>query len=135
GIESKTFAITQSRSVALRPREMLIFFVGVIKPGAGASLELGAWHMTRRTGHAVLDLARIGRRPEIDEEMAFVIDDEGMHRMIAGERQAGNNDLRIFRRRNAIGRQWIANNLVVLLGVEAAFADADTGASGGALRL
>jgi len=58
-----------------------------------------------------------------------------MHRMIAGERQAGNNDLRIFRRRDAIGRQWIANNLVVLLGVEAAFVDADTGASGGALRL
>ena len=67
---------------------MLILFVGVVEPDAGASLELRARLMTGRIGHAVLKLAGIGRRAEIDEQTAFVIDGEGMHRMIAGERQS-----------------------------------------------
>ena len=55
--------------------------------------------------------------------------------MIAGERQAGNNDLRIFRRRDAVGRQRIADDLVVLFGVETVVVDANAGAAGRALRL
>jgi hypothetical protein len=91
--------------------------------------------MPGRIGHAVLELAGIGRRADIDEQMALLIDGEGMHRMIASERQAGDDDLRIFRRHYSVGRQRIADDLVVLLGVEAAFVDANAGAAGRALRL
>src|SRR5262249_32271405 len=37
GIEGKAFAVAQTGGVALRRREMLILFVGVVKPDAGAS--------------------------------------------------------------------------------------------------
>ena len=90
--------------------------------------------MTGRIGHAVLELAGIGRRAEIDEQMAFVVDGERMHRMIAGERQPRDDDLRTFLRRDAIGRQRIADDLVVLFGVEAVLVDANAGAAGRALR-
>ena len=134
GIEGKTFAVAQPGGISLGRREMLIFFVGVVEPDAGAGLELGAGLMAGRIGDAVLHLAGIGRRAEIDEQMALGIDDERMHRMIAGERQAGEDDLRLSVRRDAVGRQRIADDLVVLLGVEAAFVDADAGAAGRALR-
>jgi hypothetical protein len=57
-----------------------------------------------------------------------------MHRMIAGERQSRDNDLRIFLRRDAVGRQRIADDLVVLFSVEAVLVDANAGAAGRALR-
>ena len=66
--------------------------------------------------------------------MALAIDGEGMHRMIPGERQSRDNDLRIFLRRDAVGRQRIADDLVVLFGVEAVLVDANAGAAGRALR-
>ena len=37
GVEGETFAIAQAGRVALRRPEMLIFFVGVVEPDAGAS--------------------------------------------------------------------------------------------------
>ncbi|MGO9050064.1 MAG: hypothetical protein ACLQFW_24825 [Xanthobacteraceae bacterium] len=66
---------------------MLIFLVGVIEPDAGAGFELRARLMAGRIGDAVLQLTRIGRRAEIDEQAAFAVDREGMHRMVAGDRQ------------------------------------------------
>jgi glutathione S-transferase len=71
----------------------------------------------RADGRAVLELAGIGCRAEIDEQMALAVDGERMHRMIAGERQSRDNDLRIFLRRDAVGRQRIADDLVVLFSV------------------
>jgi hypothetical protein len=113
---------------------MLIFFVGVVEPDAGASLELRAGLMAGRIRHTVLELAGIGCRAEIDEQMALAVDGERMHRMIAGERQSRDNDLRIFLRRDAVGRQRIADDLVVLFSVEAVLVDANAGAAGRALR-
>src|SRR4029077_750435 len=40
GVEREAFAVAQPRGVALRRGEMLIFFVGVVEPDAGATLEL-----------------------------------------------------------------------------------------------
>ena len=54
--------------------------------------------------------------------------------MIAGERQSRDDDLRIFLRRDAVGRQRIADDLVVLFSVEAVLVDANAGAAGRALR-
>jgi hypothetical protein len=42
GIEHKSLAVVQPGRIAFRRRETLIFFVGVIKPYAGAGFELGA---------------------------------------------------------------------------------------------
>ena len=36
-------------------------------------------------------LTGIGRRTQIDEETALGVDDEGMHRMVASERQTGED--------------------------------------------
>ncbi len=134
GIERKALAVAQPGGVALRRRETLIFFVRLIEPDAGAGFKLGAWLMAGRIGDAVLQLAGIGRRTEIDEHVAIGIDDERMHRVIAGERQAGHYDLRLFARHDAVRRQGVADDLVVLLGIEAVFVDADTGAAGRSLR-
>jgi hypothetical protein len=42
------------------------------------------------TTDTILFLARIGRRAEIDEKVAFRIDNERVHRMITSKRQARN---------------------------------------------
>jgi hypothetical protein len=55
-----------------------------------------------------------------------------MHRMIGGKRQAGDDDLRLFRHQR-IRRQRVANDLVVLFDVERAVVEADAGAAGRAL--
>jgi hypothetical protein len=111
---------------------MLVGLIGVVAPSAGARLQLIAGLVARRVRHAVLDLARIGGRAEIDVKMPLRIDDEGMHRMIGGKRQAGDDDLRLFRHQR-IRRQRVANDLVVLFDVERAVVEADAGAAGRAL--
>ena len=50
GVEGEAFAIAQPGGVALRRGEMLILFVGVVEPDAGASLELGAGLMAGELG-------------------------------------------------------------------------------------
>jgi hypothetical protein len=54
--------------------------------------------------------------------------------MIAGQRQAGEYHLRSLLRRDAIRRQRIADDLVILLGIEAALVDVNAGAARGPLR-
>ena len=66
--------------------------------------------------------------------MALRIDDEGMHRMIAGERQARKDDLRRSLRHVGIRRHGIADDLVVLFGIERAVVEADARSARGALR-
>ena len=57
-----------------------------------------------------------------------------MHGVIAGERQAGQYDLRLPVRHDAVRRQGVTDDLVVLLGIETVFVDADAGAAGRPLR-
>ena len=93
GIKRETLTVAQSGGVAFLRREMLILFVRIIEPSAGAGLQLNTRLVARRIGNAIFFLAGIGRRAEIDEQVAFRIDDERVHRMITSKRQAGNNDV------------------------------------------
>ncbi len=115
---------------------MLTGLVGIVAPGAGARFQFGARIMPQRTRHAVVDLTGICGRAEIDEDMALRVDDERMHVVAAGQRQAGDDDLRIARGRDriGIGRQHVADDLVVLLGIDGAVIVGDAGAAGRAFR-
>ena len=51
--------------------------------------------------------------------LPFASIDEGMHRMIAGQRHAGHDDLRLAGRHDAVcGRSGVADDLVVHFGVD-----------------
>ena len=113
---------------------MLILLIGFVAPGPGAGFEFGAWLMTGRVGDPVFDLARIRRRSEVDVQVSFLIDDERMHRVVAGERQARENDLGFLVRRDGSRGQRIADDLVVLFGIEPAVIEGDASAARRALR-
>ena len=57
-----------------------------------------------------------------------------MHRVIAGDRHAAQNRLGLARRRNLAVLQFVANDLVVDLGVEPILVEPDAGAAVRALR-
>jgi hypothetical protein len=57
------------------------------------------------------------------------VDQERMHRMIAGDRHAGNDDLRFAARHHLAILQRVGDDLVVGLGVELALVDVDAGAA------
>ena len=113
---------------------MLILFVGLITPNACSCFKLVAWLMADRIQCAVFDLTGIGGAAEVDIEVAVGVDDERMHRVVAGQRQAGDNNLRGFRRHDRVALQRIADDLVILFRVKPAIIKVDAGAPGGALR-
>ncbi len=133
-VEAHPLAVAQARDEALRRGELLPGLAGVVAPDAGPGLELGAGLGARHVRHAVLRLAGIRRRAEIDEEIALVVDDEGMHGVIAGDRQAGHDDIRLPLRHGLPPLQLVAHNAVVQFGIERALVERDAGAAGGTLR-
>ena len=135
GIKRDALAVAQTRHEAFRRREMLVQPVGVITPGAASGLQLGARIFARHVRHAVLALAGIGRGTEVDIEIARRVDREGMHRMIAGQRQSRDDGLRRPGRRDRrpAGKR-VAHDAVVGLGIEIALVDRDAGAALVALR-
>src|SRR5471032_2915285 len=102
---------------------MLPGLVGIVPPDAAAAPQLRAELIARDVRNAVLRLAGVRCRAEINEKIARGIDDEGMHRMIAGERQAGDDDLRRADRYGRALRQDIAHDAVVYLGIKCAIVE------------
>jgi hypothetical protein len=100
GVECDPFPVAQPGGEALGGRKALPGPIGVVAPDAGARLEFGARLNARRVRHSVFDLAGIGRRAQVDVERALRIDPERVHRMIAGERQSGDDHLGRCARRN-----------------------------------
>jgi hypothetical protein len=76
-------------------------------------------------------VAGIGLGAEIDIEVAGLIDDEGMHRVIAGQRQAGDDDFRWRCGHDVAVVEPVADDAIVLLDVEGTAVNADTGAARG----
>src|SRR2546430_13578497 len=87
-IDGDAHCVPDARRVPLGRREGLPGAVGVVAPDAAARLELRARLMAGGTGDAVLELARIRRGPKIHVQPAAGVDREGVHRMVAAERQA-----------------------------------------------
>ena len=98
-IEGEAFAVADAARIALGGREDLSRLVGIVAPGAAAGFLLHARLGAAHARNTVLRLAGVGDRAEIDEELALRVDHEGMHRMIARERQAGQHDGRGAARR------------------------------------
>src|SRR5207302_7514593 len=92
GIERNAFAVAKTRREALGRGELLICSIGVVTPDSRARFQLGTWLNAWRVCHAIRDLTRVGGRAQVDVERALRIDCERMSRMIAGERQSGNDD-------------------------------------------
>ena len=103
--------------------------VRVVAPNSTARLKLGARIVAGRMRHAVLLLAGIRGRAHVDEQIAFCIDGERMHGVIAGNRHAAQDRLGLARRRHLAVLQPVANNLVVDLGVEPILVEPDAGAA------
>ena len=76
---------------------MLAGLVGIVDPGAGPGLKLGAGLYSRRLRYAVPPLAGVGGRAEVHIKVPMSVDLKGVHRMIAGERQSRDNHLRRLR--------------------------------------
>ena len=91
-VEGKPLAIAQAGGETLAGREFLAKHIGVVAPDAGAGFEFDARVMAGLIGHAVFRLTGIGRRAEVDIKRALFVDGERMHRMVAGERQTGDDD-------------------------------------------
>jgi hypothetical protein len=133
-IDGNTVGIADAGGVAFRRGEFLPGLVRVVAPDAAARFELLAGLEARRLRHAVFLLTGIGGRRDIDEHLAFVVDGEGVHGMVAGERQPRDDGLgRIGGHRTGL-RQPVAHDAVVYLGIERAAIDRDAGPAGRALR-
>ena len=113
---------------------MLIQPVGVVAPGAGSRLQFRAGVVARHIRHAILALARIRGGSEVDVKVALWINREGMHRMIADQRQSRHDSLRRSSRLDPIRRQLVAHDAVVRLGIEVALVDGDAGSPRVAVR-
>src|ERR1700730_2929015 len=92
-VKRKSLAVAQAAREALGRREALIGLVRVIAPDAGAVCLLGAGIVAWRVGEPVLLLASVGGRAKVNEKIAFRRDQERMHRMGAGNRQAVDHRL------------------------------------------
>src|SRR3984893_18124453 len=134
GIECEALAIADPGGKPLRRRELLPGAVRVVAPRAAARLEFRARTDPRGVEHPVLDLAGIGGRAEIDIEIALPVDRKRMHRMVAGDRQPGDDHLRRRGRGNRAGGQSVAHDAIVHLGIERTVIKRDAGAAVAAVR-
>src|SRR5215469_9703853 len=124
-IDGKPLGVAYARRVTLSGRKSLIGFVGIVAPDAPASLKLGARLRARRTRLAVLQLARVAGAGDVDVHGSGSIDDEGMHGMVAAERQSGNHGYRTTLGHNFPRIQCVTNYAIVAFRVEPAFVEAD----------
>src|SRR5882757_57706 len=131
-VEGEAFAVAQARGVTFSRREDLAGLVGVVTPDPAARLLLDAGIDAARGGDAIFRLAGVGRRAEVDEQVALAVDDEGMHRVIAGERQAGHDDGRRRGGHPLARGESVSEDAAILLGVQRAVVECDAGAAGAA---
>ena len=131
-VEGETFAVAQARGITFGRREDLAGLVGVVTPDPAARLLLDAGIDAARGGDAIFRLAGVGRRAQVDEQVALAVDDEGMHRVIAGERQARHDDGRWCGGCPLARGESVSEDAAVLLGVQRAVVECDAGAAGAA---
>ena len=127
GIDREPFGVAYPGRETLRRRERLVGLVRVIAPDAAARLELGAWVDAGGLRNAILRLAGVGCRGDVDVQGPISIDRERMHGMIAAQRQSGHDRHRGPIRHDRAGRKRIAQDLVIDLGVQRPVVEADAG--------
>src|ERR1700681_2342103 len=133
-VKRKSLAVAQAAREALGRREALLGLVRVIAPDAGAARLLGAGIVAWRVGEPVLLLASVGGRAKVNEKIAFRRDQEGMHRMVAGSGQAGDDRLASALWGDFVRGNRIAHDAVVDLGVDHAVVEDEAGAAVSAAR-
>ncbi len=134
-VEREAFAVAQPGGVAFGGREFLPGLPGVVFPDAAAGFQLDAGIGANDGGHAVLRLATVGGRAHVDIDRAVRTDDEGMHRMVAAQRHAGDDHVGLAGEGDAIGRDLQRFDAVIDLVIDLAVIDPDAGAAGRAFLL
>ena len=134
-VEPKSLAITYAGRVPLGRREGLISLVGIVAPDASPRFQLRTGIVAARQRHAIVRLAGVGGGSKVDEQVALRVNDKRVHRMITGQRHAGQHRLRPAARRDLALCACIANDLVVQFRVNRAVIERDAGAAGGTRRL
>src|SRR6185369_14862504 len=94
GVDRKAFPIAYSGCVSFRRREQLVHFVCIEAPYSTARLQFPTWLVPRNLRLPILCLAGVCCAGHIHIEIPIVTNDEGMHRVIAAQRQLRNNRLR-----------------------------------------
>ncbi len=94
-------SVPDASRVSLLRREMLPGLVRVVAPDAPAGLQLGAWIVSRRERDPILELAGIRRGAKVHIHAPARVHREGMHGVVAGERQAVDDHLRRRGRRQS----------------------------------
>ena len=133
-IQRDALAVPDPGRVAFGRRKGLPQRVGVVFPQPRAGLRFLAGVRPRHARDPISRLAGIGRAAHVDEQLPLRIDHEGMHRVIAAQRQAGHHHLGLAGRHDAVLGQGISDDLVVLLGVDIPLVQADASAALGAVR-
>src|SRR6185295_20001299 len=97
----------------------------VVAPDAAAGLELLAGVGSGRLEGAILLLTGIGGGGDVDVHRAVGVDDEGMHRMVAGQRQTRNDGFGSLTRHDRTRGHLVAHDPIVDLYVEPVLVDTD----------
>ena len=118
-IDREALGIAYAGGKARGRRECLAGFVRVVAPNAPARLQLRAGVDARRFRRAVLSLAGVGRRGDIDVQGTVGSDRERMHGMIAAQRQSRHDRHRGTLRDDRVPRQRIAHDFIVDLSEQA----------------
>ena len=90
-IDAEAFSVADAGGVAIGGREGLICLLRVVAPDAATGLELFARIGAGRMQTAVLQLAGVGGRSNVNVEHAVVADIERVHGVVAAERKAGDD--------------------------------------------
>src|SRR5262249_7126914 len=128
-VKVEPLAVAQTGRKTLLGRKPLVHLVGVVAPDSASRLKLGAGIAPRRMRHAVLYFAGVGRRPEIDKQVAAGVDREGMHGVVTGKRKTRDDRLRLFSWDDFAILQRVADDSVVDLGVKRALIERESGSA------
>src|SRR5450755_193820 len=93
-VDGDSLGVANSRGVSLARREHLIGLVRVEAPDTATGFELDARLHARGLERAILDLAGIRCRADINVQATACVDRKRMHGMVAAQGQAGNDGLR-----------------------------------------
>src|SRR3954447_3379048 len=129
-VNTKAFGVADPGGVTISGRELLVDLLGVVSPDAAAGLKFSARLGARRLEGSILELAGIGCGAHVHIHKSIAAYEEGMHGMVAAERQSGHHRSGRALRHNSAGGQRITNDAVVDLGVNRAVVQVDSGATG-----
>ena len=128
-INCKSLGVPDAGGITFGRREDLLGAIGAVFPDPPACFQFRAGASSGNPRLTVLRLAGVCGGGNVYVQGPIVGDEERVHRMIAAQRQTGDDGLGGTSRNNAARRQCVSHDAIVDLGVDGAIVQADARAA------